>query len=233
MLNIAHRGASADFPENTLAAFAGAIAAGAGMCELDVHHTADGEIVVIHDDTIDRTSDGHGKVADLRLAQLRAFDAGSWFASSFAAERIPLLQEVFDLVQARCALNIELKAPGVAARVCATIRQWRAEESALISSFDANALAEVRALAPEIRLGLLTSRMPARSLERAVLLKAAAINPAFELASAEFCARAHRQGLAIYPWTVDDPDQMRKLISAGVDGIMTNHPARLRALTES
>ncbi|HLW70807.1 MAG TPA: glycerophosphodiester phosphodiesterase family protein [Candidatus Binataceae bacterium] len=233
MLNIAHRGASADFPENTLAAFAGAIAAGAGVCELDVHRTADGEIVVIHDDTLDRTSDGRGKVAELTFAQLRKFSAGGWFSTAFAAERIPLLREVLELVHGRCALNIELKAAGLTKQVCTMIRGARVEESTLVSSFDANALAEVRALAPEIRVGLLTSRMPARSLARALQLKAAAINPAFELASADFCARAHLHGLAIYPWTVDDPDVMRKLISAGVDGIMTNHPARLRAVMQS
>jgi glycerophosphoryl diester phosphodiesterase len=233
MLNIAHRGASADFPENTLAAFAGAIVADADMCELDVHRTADGEIVVIHDDTINRTSDGRGKVAELTLAQLKKFSAGAWFATSFAAERIPLLREVLDLVKERCALNIELKAPGVASQVCTVIREARVEDSALVSSFNAEALADVRALAPEIRVGLLTSRMPERSLERAVQLKAAAINPAFELVSAAFCSHARRYGLAIYPWTADDPDVMRKLINAGVDGIMTNHPARLRAVIES
>ncbi|MGH7841454.1 MAG: glycerophosphodiester phosphodiesterase [Candidatus Binataceae bacterium] len=232
MLRIAHRGASADFPENTVAAFEAAIAAGADMCELDVHRTADGAIVVIHDDTVDRTTAGRGRVAELTLAQIRQFDAGSWFGASFAAERIPLLSEVLDLAHGRCALNIELKAPGVAAQVCAMLRDRRAEESSLVSSFDAEALAHLRSLAPQIRVGLLASSRPARALQRAMKLKAAAVNPGFELVSAEFCAQAHRHGLAIYAWTVDDPLEMRKMIGAGVDGIMTNHPARLRALTE-
>jgi glycerophosphoryl diester phosphodiesterase len=233
MMRIAHRGASGEFPENTLAAFAGALAAGAEMCELDVHQAADGAIVVVHDDTINRTTNGRGRVADLTAAQIRQVDAGSWFAPAFAGQRIPLLGEVLAWADERCALNIELKARTVAAPVCRLIRQWRAERSALVSSFEAEALAAVRECAPEIRVGLLIERAPIRAIERARRLEAAAINPAFRLVDEQFCMQAHRAGLVIYAWTVDDPAEMRRLIDAGVDGIMTNYPARLRAVTES
>jgi glycerophosphoryl diester phosphodiesterase len=233
VLNIAHRGASAEFPENTLIAFAAAITAGADMCELDVQRSADGALIVMHDDSVERTTDGKGKVAALKLETIKRLDAGTWFASRFAGERVPLLSEVFELAHGHCALNIELKAPEVAAQVCDLIGEWHTEQSTLISSFDWHELAQVRRIAPELRIGLLASRGPSRLLEAAVKMKAAAINPSFELITAEYCDRAHRNGLAIYTWTVDDPAQMRRLIIAGADGIMTNHPKRLRAVVES
>src|SRR5437899_11534085 len=112
VLNIAHRGASAHFPENTLAAFAAAIRAGADMCELDVQKTADDALVVIHDETIDRTTDGRGRVDRLTLEAIKRFDAGVWRDARFMNERIPTLREVIDLTAGRCELNIELKAKG-------------------------------------------------------------------------------------------------------------------------
>src|SRR5271163_557627 len=123
VLNIAHRGASGDFPENTLRSFDAAIAAGAAMCELDVQVTADGVLVVIHDDTLDRTTDGDGKVAAVRLAALQRLDAGRWRGPQFAGEHVPALREVFNLVNGKCALNVELKAGGIAADVCELIRE--------------------------------------------------------------------------------------------------------------
>jgi glycerophosphoryl diester phosphodiesterase len=232
-LKIAHRGASAEFPENTLSAFDAAIAAGADMCELDVQRSADGALVVMHDDSVDRTTNGMGEVAALQLETIKRLDAGAWFAARFAGERVPILSEVFEVGRGRCALNIELKASAIAAQVCGTIRHWHAEPSTLVSSFDWQELAQVRQMAPEVRIGLLANRGPAGLLEAAVQMKAAAINPRVDLISAELCKRARWHGLAIYVWTVDDPAEMRRLIVAGVDGIMTNHPERLRALMES
>src|SRR5713226_3493547 len=121
VLNIAHRGASADFPENTLAAFAAAIRAGADMCELDVQKTVDGALVVIHDDTVDRTSDGRGRVDLLTLAAIRRLDAGRWCGDQFAGEGIPTLSEVFDLTAGQCGLNIELKGEGAVEQLCGLI----------------------------------------------------------------------------------------------------------------
>ena len=110
MLNIAHRGASGRFPENTLAAFAAAIEAGAQMCELDVQLTRDGAVVVMHDDTVDRTTDGRGAVRGMTLEELKRLDAGVRFGNEFSGERIPTLEEVFALTRGRCGLNIEIKA---------------------------------------------------------------------------------------------------------------------------
>jgi len=233
VLNIAHRGASGDFPENTLRSFDAAIAAGAAMCELDVQVTADGVLVVIHDDTLDRTTDGDGKVAAVRLAALQRLDAGRWRGPQFAGEHVPALREVFNLVNGKCALNVELKAGGIAADVCELIREQHAEESILVSSFDWQALAEVQRIASEIKIGLLTDRRAGSAFEMATSMRAAAVNPRHDLVNREVCAEAHRRGLKIYAWTVDDSAEMVRLIDAGVDGIMTNYPARLWAVAES
>jgi glycerophosphoryl diester phosphodiesterase len=233
VLTIAHRGASGDFPENTLAAFAAAIRAGADMCELDVQRTADGALAVIHDDTVDRTTDGHGRVDALTLAAIKRLDAGRWYDAPFTGERVPTLQEVFDLTAGQCGLNIELKAKGVAEQICGLIRERAAEGTAMVSSFDWAELAEVRRIAPAIRIGLLADRAPARLIDTAERMNAWAINPDRKLVAPRLCATAHRRTLQVYTWTVDDPDEMRRLIGAGVDGIMTNHPELLRAVLES
>jgi glycerophosphoryl diester phosphodiesterase len=230
VLNIAHRGASADFPENTLAAFRGAIEAGADMCELDVRSTRDGALVVIHDDKVERTADGKGAVADFTLTQIRRFDAGIRFGPRFKGERIPTLEEVFDLLNGRCGLNIELKAAGVETGVSELIRVRGAIGSSLVSSFDWEALARIRHMAPEIRVGPLASRWPAHLLGAATEMKADAIHPQFEIVTEDLCVAAHSRGINVYAWTVDDPAVMRKLIADGVDGIMTNYPDRLAHL---
>lgn len=232
VLNIAHRGASGDFPENTLCAFDAAIRAGAAMCELDVQRTADGVIVVIHDDLLDRTTDGDGKVAAVSYAELRRLDAGRWRGQRFAGERVPMLAEVLELARGRCALNVELKAEGIAGPVCSLIRERRAAEFTLISSFDWPAIAEARRIAPEIASALLTSRAPARALETASAMGVAALNPRHDLVDQELCLKARRRGLEVYAWTVDEPAEMARLVDAGISGIMTNYPERLRTLLE-
>ncbi len=228
--NIAHRGASGDYPENTLAAFRAAIAVGADCCELDVQRSGDGALVVIHDERVERTTNGRGAIADLTLAQLKALDAGTWRDARFGGERIPRLEEVCAAVAGRCALNVELKAAGIEQEVCDLVR--RAAPSSIISSFDWGALALVREVAPALAVGLLASRGRARLLDAAVELRALAVHPRYDLVDASFCAEAHRRGLLVYVWTVDEVATMARLIAAGVDGIMTNYPARLRALLQ-
>jgi glycerophosphoryl diester phosphodiesterase len=227
VLNIAHRGASGRFPENTLKAFAAAIEAGADMCELDVRLTSDGALAVIHDDTVERTSDGRGAVSSFTREDLRRLDAGGKFAPEFAGERVPTLDEVLDLAAGRCGLNIELKAAGVEARVCELIRARGAAAWTLVSSFDWDALARIRHVAPEVRVGLLASRWPARLLGAATEMKADAINPRFDMVTEDLCIAAHKRAINVYAWTADEPAAMRRLIAYGVDGIMTNYPERL------
>jgi glycerophosphoryl diester phosphodiesterase len=223
VLNIGHRGASKAFPENTLAAFRAACDAGADMCELDVQLSRDGAVVVIHDDTVDRTTNGRGAVAGLTLEQLKGLDAGG-------GERIPTLDEVFAATAGRCGINVELKIAGLEAQVAAIMRKWNAVETAMVSSFEWGALEAIRALAPEIRLGVLAEKKPDRMLEAAARMHAYAVNPRFDLATREFCAAAHAGGFKVFVWTVDAPEAMRLLIAAGVDGIMTNYPDRMRSV---
>jgi glycerophosphoryl diester phosphodiesterase len=230
VLNIAHRGASGHYPENTLAAFEAAIEIGVAMCELDVHVTRDGIAVVIHDATVDRTTDAKGAVAAMTLAELQRADAGIRFGRQFAGQRIPTLDEVFRLTAGRCGLNIELKGIGAEAPVCELIGAYDAFATALVSSFDWAMLARVREIDSRIRLGLLSKDHPQHLLDAASEMRAYAINPDVNIVSAGLCTTAHARGLKLYAWTCDDPRRMRRLIANGVDGIMTNYPERLRAV---
>jgi glycerophosphoryl diester phosphodiesterase len=230
VLTIAHRGASGAYPENTLAAFAGAIELGAVMCELDVHLTRDGIPVVIHDETIDRTTNAKGAVAAMTLRELRQAGAGVRFGAQFAGERIPALDEVFRLISGRCGLNIELKGTRTEAAVCGLIAAHDAIATAIVSSFDWTMLARVRAIDPRIRLGLLAKRGPWHLLDAASAVSADAIHPRTDMVTADLCDAAHARGLKVYTWTCDDPREMSQLIAAGADGIITNYPDRLNSV---
>lgn len=199
------------------------------MCELDVQSTRDGEVIVMHDDSVDRTTDGVGAVATLTLEEIRRLDAGSKFNPRFRSERVPTLEEVLRATRGKLGLNIEMKEGAAAERkVCELIRAQGALPTAIVSSFELRALEELRAIDPEVRLGVLGEEKPAAMLDAASRLRAWSINPRFDLAQPEFCKEAHRRGLKVLVWTVDAPEAMRLLIEWGVDGIITNYPARLR-----
>jgi glycerophosphoryl diester phosphodiesterase len=227
-LNIAHRGASGTFPENTLSAFRAAIAAGADMCELDAQRTRDGAIVVIHDDTVNRTTGGRGRVADMTLDELRRLDAAAKFKGAIRGERIPALDEVFETARGKMGINVELKAVGIEHDVSRIMRAHDALGGSMVSSFDWNSLRRMREIDPEVRVGVLAERGATKMIDAAVAMGAFAVNPRHDLVGAELCGTAHARGLQVLVWTVDDPDLMRKLIAGGVDGIMTNYPDRLR-----
>jgi glycerophosphoryl diester phosphodiesterase len=230
LLNIAHRGASGTRPENTLCAFTTAAEAGAAMCELDVQVARDGALVVIHDETVDRTTDGRGRVAGLTLGELKRLDAGVRFDARFAGERIPALNEVFDALGDRCALNLELKSERADAPVCEMVRARQAYENVVVSSFDWDALQRVKTLDPAIRIGVLGKRRGNAMIAAARALGAYAINPRYDLCSAELVTEARRHGLKVLVWTVDEPALMRRMIANGVDGIMSNYPERVSSL---
>jgi glycerophosphoryl diester phosphodiesterase len=229
VLNIAHRGASGTFPENTLAAFRAAIEAGADMCELDVQLTRDGKVVVIHDDTVERTTDGQGAIAALTLDELQRLDAGAKFQSgAHRGARIPTLDEVFDATTGRCGLNIELKAAGVEAEVAQIMHAHNAFDASIVSSFNWDSLKNIQQIDFKIRIGLLAEEKPIELMAAAVAMRAYAINPRWDMVDADLCEAAHKSGLKVLTWTVDSDARMRALIEAGVDGIMTNFPARMR-----
>ena len=198
------------------------------MCELDVQSTRDGAVVVIHDETVDRTTNGHGAVADLTLEEMQRLDAGIKFGAKFQGERIPTLEEVMKAVRGRLGLNIEIKEGAVERQVCELMRSCDALATSMVSSFEWKALEKVSAIDPDIRIGLLAEKNPDALIDAASAMHAYAVNPRFDIADAAFCEKAHARGLKVLVWTVDAPEAMRILIAAGVDGIMTNYPARLR-----
>jgi glycerophosphoryl diester phosphodiesterase len=243
VLNIAHRGASTAAPANTLSAFEKAVELGADGIELDVHLSADGVPVVIHDWTVDATTDGTGRVADLSLAALKELDAGSRFGPAFAGERIPTLEEVFAAVGRPLLVNVELKVPsgrdrGLEEAVAALVERHGLASRAFVSSFDPHALRRMRRVAPHLPLGFLYSPTPSSCLTRARAglmrdLRPEAMNPYWMLVRRGTVRRAHARGRRIVPWTVDDEAAMRRLAGWGVDGIITNRPDRLKRALEA
>lgn len=223
----AHRGASATAPENTLAAFRAAEAAGAAGIELDVHLSADGVPVVIHDETVERTTDGRGPVAALTLGQLLQLDAGSWFAPEFAGEALPTLEEVLEWVAGRLRLNLEIKAEAAAVAVLELLRRYP-QVRVLVSSFDHGLLERLRARCAELPLGFLSdSPFWRRAVARAARCGATSFHPRRDRLTRPLLAACRRQGLAVFPWTVDAPPEAAALRRLGVEGLFTNDPASL------
>jgi glycerophosphoryl diester phosphodiesterase len=198
------------------------------MCELDVQSTRDGAVVVIHDETVDRTTDGIGAVADLTLDEIRRLDAGLKFGASFRGQRIPTLDQVMKAVRGQIGLNIEIKEGAVEWQVCELMRAHDALATSMVSSFEWKALEKVRSLDPEVRVGLLAEKNRDDLMDAASAMGAYSVNPHFDLIDAAYCDKAHAHGLKVLVWTVDVPEAMRILLAAGVDGIMTNYPTRLR-----
>jgi glycerophosphoryl diester phosphodiesterase len=234
-LSLAHQGASREAPANTLAAFLLARELGADGVELDVHLSRDGELVVIHDYSVDATTDGHGPVRDQTLSQLKALDAGTWFDPAFAGERIPTLQEVVDAVGPSFLINIELKTAsprddGLALAVVELVEKNDLRERVVISSFNPLALWRVRRLSPSLPVGMLYSDGLPFFLRRPwlrYLVRPDALHPEWPLVDAEYIRWARDRGFRVHTWTVDDPDRMWQLVQAGVDLIITNRPDQL------
>jgi glycerophosphoryl diester phosphodiesterase len=237
-LNIGHRGASAAAPQNTLAAFRRALELGADGVELDVHLSADGMPVVMHNFDVDETTDGTGQVADKTLAELKELDAGSKFAPQFAGERIPTLAEVFEALEGKLLVNVELKdispkGVGLEAAVAEVVRQCGMESKVLFSSFNPFALRRTQSLAPEIPSGLLYAHGLPIYLRRAWFAPFTpheARHPHAEMTDARLVKWCHARKLRVNVWTVNEPDEMKRLISLGVDGIITDVPDVLGAI---
>jgi glycerophosphoryl diester phosphodiesterase len=232
VLVVAHRGASALAPENTLAAFRLALENGAPAVECDVHLCADGVPVVIHDDTVDRTTDGTGKVAALPLERLRRLDAGSWHGPAFAGEGIPTLDEALAVCAGKARLFVEIKMGAGAPLVEATLEAIaRAPRTAVaVISFGPEEVRQVAQRRPDLPLGFLVSaahvaRHGVPSLVQATAdLGAGFVAPHHGAATPALLEAAHGAGLPVSAWTVDDPATMRALVAAGVDAITSNRP---------
>jgi glycerophosphoryl diester phosphodiesterase len=245
-LVIGHRGASHEAPENTMAAFQAAVAAGADGVELDVHLTSDGIPVVIHDARVDGTTDGTGLVNDLSLAEIRRLDAGSHSGATagshsgatdaFAGELVPTLEEVLASFGEQLLINIELKAqirPQAQAQLETTVaelvRGLALQERVWVSSFKPYALYRMRQVAPEIGCGLLYSPLSLGAAWLAPITPFEALHPHLTLAPPWFVRLAHAMGKRVVVWTVDDVDRGASLLDAGVDVLITNNPRAFKA----
>lgn len=230
---IAHRGASAAAPENTLAAFRRARDEGATWIECDVKLTADDRPVVFHDDTLDRTTDGQGPVADSPLSVVGALDAGGWFSPDFLGETVPTLEETLDLLaDLGMGANLEIKpCPGrereTAEVTVAAVRAYAGRVPVLLSSFSDVALAAARESAPELPRGLLVEALPEDWRARAEALECVALHLDAVPLTADQVAGLREDGYKVVVWTVNGESEARRLIDWGVDGIITDAPARI------
>lgn len=235
---IAHRGASSVAPENTMAAFRKAVEMGAGFIETDLQLSRDARLVALHDDTLDRTTNGRGSVSSKTLQELRALDAGSWFRTSnheaapgFAGERIPTIEEILAFGREHeIGLHLEVKATGPSGVEHAIVGALRASGEiprSIVLSFSQSVLRRVRQLEPLAMTGFLFSDRFPSVVATAVEVGARQLLPRTDRVTRELVTEAHAHDLKVVTWTADTPEEMRKLISAGVDGIITDYPDRL------
>ena len=225
MLVIGHRGSAGTAPENTLASFEKAIRAGVKMIELDVHRCATGELVVIHDEKVNRTTNGKGEVARKSLTQLQELDAGE-------GEKIPTLRQVLHLVNRRVKINIELKGPAVAEAVFNLLEEFKSllgweTGDFCISSFDHNQLLQFRKWDTRTPVGILYSRKPKGFATLAQKLDASSVNIPLAAAKAETIRNIHAENLEVWVYTVNKISDFQQLKMQGVDAVFTNFPEKL------
>jgi glycerophosphoryl diester phosphodiesterase len=225
MLKIGHRGARGYEPENTLIGFQKAIDLQVDGIELDVHLSADGELVVIHDETIDRTTNGKGAVNQFSVLELKCFQIER-------DQRIPTLTEVLNLIDQKCDVNIELKSYQTADKVVDLIERFIADKhwnynQFVVSSFDWTALQQVALLNSAIRIGVLTETNLDLALAFAKFIQAKSIHPYYQLLNAENTAKLQEKGFEVFPWTVNEPEDIKKIKSFNVNGIISDFPDRI------
>ncbi|MFC4559484.1 glycerophosphodiester phosphodiesterase [Virgibacillus kekensis] len=235
IINVAHRGASAHAPENTMAAFQKAVEMKSDYIEIDVQMTEDEELVVIHDTTVDRTTNGTGAVGDLTLEEIRMLDAGSWFSEEFAGEKIPTFEEVLDAFRGKVGILIELKSPGlypgIEEEVAETLKERNMDrannEKIIIQSFNHESMKQSKALLPEIPHGVLAGTSWADVTDEqlaAFATYADYFNPNQNIVTLELVNRVHVAGMQMMPYTSRSQEQADRLFHLGVDGIITDYP---------
>ncbi len=225
----AHRGASARAPENTLAGFLAALDDGAEMVELDVHLSADGRLAVIHDETTERTTGVRGVVAEMTMARLHELDAARFMGKAWAGQPVPELGEVLDAVRGRLLVNVEIKGPPETAPVLAQrLDEHEMRQSVIVSSFDPHAVAAATTLQPPRLAGLLLDGPIDDPVAVAGAAGASLVHVAYPYITADLARRTHQAGLGLVAWTVNEPSEMLRLRSLGVDAIISDDPRLLR-----
>jgi len=231
----AHRGYSAKAPENTMAAFELALEFDADGIELDIHLTKDGEIVVIHDDTLDRTTNGTGLVSTYTMSELKAFDAGAWFSPEFAGEQIPTLRRVLDLTKGTdTLLNIEIKTglgfEQLNEKLIPLLDKYDCWERTIISSFNHYALAHLISLKPQARTAILYSAGLVNPWVYAKSIGATALHPYHRTVIPEIVTAAQQNGMMVNVWTVDKEEDVERMKVCRVDSVITNQVERVLSL---
>lgn len=235
---IGHRGYRADYPENTLVSFSAAITAGADMIELDVALSKDRKVVVLHDDTLNRTTSGFGPVHQSTLHELKQLDAGSWFDPRFAGESLPTLDEVLTLAGGKTLINVEIKssawesgfpkdAPGdtIERQVVDLIIRHDLLNRTLVSSFHPGFLENIVNMPVHPEIAFITDRnIPRNTLELCRRIGVFSWHPHYKSLEQRYIETAHSQGILIFPYTVNSVEDMRMLVKMGVDGVITDDP---------
>lgn len=235
VMNIAHRGASGYAPENTIAAFDKALKMKADYFELDVQMSKDGKLVLIHDVTVDRTTDGTGRVGDLTFKELRRLDAGSWFDPAFAEERIPTLEEALDRYRGKIGILIEIKNPelypGIERKVAKALKKRNLHKprngKIIVQSFNHDSVKKFHRLLPTVPVGVLISYRGEGITDKELrnfAKYADYVNPNKDMVDRSLVKRIHRFGMKTTPWTVRDRAEADRLKSIRVDGIVTDYP---------
>jgi glycerophosphoryl diester phosphodiesterase len=239
---VAHRGASGYAPENTMAAIKKAITMGVDMIEIDVQLSKDNEVVLMHDLTVDRTTNGKGKVRDLYLEEIKKLDAGKWFSSEFSGEKVPTLEEVIQAINGQCKLLIEVKRVKskkleIENKIVQLINKYNAYNWCIVQSFETQVIKNIQALDKSIECHkLVTMNISVLPLHIDSRIKTGtiykyknvqSINPYFKMLNKRKVKKIHSYGQKVITWTVNEPEDMKRMIEMGVDGIITNYPDRL------
>ena len=231
---VAHRGASGTHPENTAPAFLQAVRLGVETIELDVQLTRDHQLVICHDPSVDRTSNGCGFVVDLDMAQIKELDAGSWFSPKFAGTRFLSLDEALDLIPPEVCLNVHVKADEkdrhhIIPLTVARLQQHRRLKTAFVAA-DESSLAVACKVEPSLEVCNLTTRPIESYVDRSLELGYRILQPGHAVTSKKLVSYAHEHGMEVNPFYADDEGEMKRLIFCGVDGILTNFPEKLQML---
>jgi glycerophosphoryl diester phosphodiesterase len=223
---VGHRGAAGVEPENTIRGFRYALELGVDYTECDVHLTKDNQLIVMHDETVDRTTNGTGAIRDLTFTEIRSLDAGK-------GERVPRLVEVLEVVKDRAGLLIELKGEGVEEQAVQAVRDMRMDEQVVFTSFRLDRIREVRRLAPSLKVGAIFGRPSADACRLALDAGASGIGVLHRNLRRELVGEAHRHGLDVRAWNPDTVPEMLAVIDLGVDGVSSNRPDLLIPLVRS
>lgn len=234
ILAIGHRGALGYAPENTMSSFKQGLDMGADVLELDVHVSGDGELVVMHDASVERTTDGQGKLKTMRLGEIKKLDAGAKFDRRFRGERVPTLAEVLDWARGRIALAIEIKGDpqpddGVGEKLVGLIRTHDMSDEVAVISFYHDAVKRVKQLAPELCTGIIYECQLADTAGCARAASADSVRPEWHFWTRKLVEQVHQAGLIASSWVANDDLTMGQLADMAIDSIVSDYPDRLRS----